>query len=69
MKKDRRQINEVWEITNQRGERYKMARVGSGKNAYTKTLEYLGKVPQPLPKCGAAECPGCVNCGRGQSNR
>lgn len=149
MKKDRRQINEVWEMTNRLGERYKMARVGSGKNSYIKTLEYLGTVKhgeqrnrreetshgapvtlvddegaevyngpmssvtrtvverfcmtcgdwvtcgaerspagilghafcpncsrdwsepkvKHLPKCGAARCSGCVNCGRGLSNR
>ena len=23
----------------------------------------------PLPSCGSSGCPGCVNCGRGTSNR
>ncbi len=43
MKKDRRQINQVWEFTNRLGEKYLFAKVGSGKNAYIKTLAYLGK--------------------------
>ena len=24
---------------------------------------------RPLPSCGSTDCPGCVNCGRGMSNR
>jgi hypothetical protein len=32
-----------------------------------------GIVPGPVvlatPNCAAPDCPGCVNCGRGQSNR
>ena len=40
---DRRQVNEIWEYTNWLGEAYRFARVGSGKNAYIKTLAYLGR--------------------------
>ena len=29
----------------------------------------LEQALKPLPSCGSPDCPGCVNCGRGQSNR
>jgi len=42
--------------------------------AYRKEVARLNREwaarPGPgLPACGATHCPGCVNCGRGQSNR
>ena len=43
MKKDKREINEVWEHENPLGEKYLYGRVGSGKNTYIKSLKYLGK--------------------------
>ena len=42
-KDDRRQLNDTWEFTNHLGEMYRFGRIGSGKNAYIKTLAYLGK--------------------------
>ena len=27
------------------------------------------KIIKLMPKCGATHCPGCVNCGRGMSDR
>lgn len=39
---DKRQINKEWEATNPLGERYRYAKIGSGKNSYIKTLAYLG---------------------------
>ena len=46
MKKDRRQINEIWEHTNPLGERYEYGRVGSGKNSYIKSLKFIGYTPK-----------------------
>ncbi len=43
MKRDRRQINERWTMTNPLGERYEFGRKGSGKNAVIVTLAYLGR--------------------------
>jgi len=50
IKKDRRQVNEVWSHTNPQGETYLYARVGSGKNSYIKTLKYLGKKKAKISK-------------------
>ena len=42
MKKDRRQINERWTMTNPLGEIYEFGRKGSGKNVVIVTLNYFG---------------------------
>lgn len=49
---DRRQVNEIWEYTNWLGEAYRFARVGSGKNAYIKTLAYLGRKVEEVKEMG-----------------
>ena len=40
MKKDRRQINKVWVARNREGLFFVYAKVGSGKDSYTKTIGY-----------------------------
>ena len=42
--KDKRRINKKWIFTNRLGEVYVFGRVGSGKNAYIKTIDFLGIV-------------------------
>ena len=32
-------------------------------------LKQVAEEMRPLPACGSSQCPGCVNCGRGRSNR
>lgn len=44
MRKDKRQINAVWEYCNRYGDIYRFAKIGSGKNSYIKTIAYLGNV-------------------------
>ena len=46
MKKDKRQINKIWQATNPLGEVYEYAKIGSGKNSYIKTLRYIGKLEE-----------------------
>lgn len=44
MRKDKRQINAVWEYCNRYGDVFRFAKIGSGKNSYIKTIAYLGNV-------------------------
>lgn len=44
MRKDKRQINKIWEYCNQYGDIYRFAKIGSGENSYIKTIAYLGNV-------------------------
>ena len=44
MKKDRRQINAIWQFVNRLGEIFTFAKIGSGKNSYIKTLSYDGNI-------------------------
>ena len=43
MAKDRRQINQVWDACNRKGEWHTFARVGTGKDAMIVTLHAGGK--------------------------
>ena len=37
--------------------------------AVAESVSSAVRMAMQVRKCGAAECPGCVNCGRGQSDR
>lgn len=41
--RDYKYINTIWIFTTKQDETYLMAKVGSGKKGYIKTLKYLGK--------------------------
>jgi hypothetical protein len=40
MNKDRRRINQVWVASNREGLFFVFAKIGSGKNSYTKTIGF-----------------------------
>ena len=52
-----------------------MACVRCGDTAFSPEQRLAQKMKQggqelrPLLSCGSSDCPGCVNCGRGMSNR
>jgi hypothetical protein len=52
-----------------------MACVSCGDSAFSpeqytaQKMKGVAKAQRPLLSCGMSDCPGCINCGRGMSNR
>lgn len=68
-------IQVTHERTGQTRTRKVMACARCGDTAFSpeqrlaRSLKEAARAMRPLPSCGSSDCPGCVNCGRGMSNR